>query len=293
MAEIPEQKNAPAADFKYWMKLQSDMLNSFLKAPSSSNELLKDADHSRTRETMDATMKMIQTASLAMTEPASFNTLTKGVSALPDVMMRLAQSAWQASLQMQNRVIEHAANIGQKKEAFNFDHIDQEMFHAWTEIYREEFQRYFNVPQLGLSRFYQERLNRLIDQYNLLQTGIVEFFNILYLPVERSFKVMEEKLETMAKEGNIPKNANEYYQMWIRILEGHYMTLFKSSEYNKSFSEIIVRLEEFLNARNQVISDMLQGMPIPTNKEMDEVYKDLYRIKNRIASLEVKKKKKE
>jgi hypothetical protein len=269
------------------------LLNSFLKVTPSSNEHPKDAEFSRSMRTWDLAMKMIQTTSLAMTEPASINAMTKGVSALPEVMMRLAQSTWQASLQMQNRVIEHAAKIGQKKEAFKFDQIDQEMFQAWTEIYREEFQRYFHIPQLGLSRFYQERFNHLIDQYNLLQAGMVEFFNILYLPVERSFKVMEEKLEMMAKEGNIPKSSNEYYQLWIRTLEGHYMTLFKSPEYNQSFSDTIGRLEDFLSARNQVISDFLQGMPIPTDKEMDEVYKDLYYLKNRIAKLEVKKRKKQ
>ncbi|MGD0277201.1 MAG: poly(R)-hydroxyalkanoic acid synthase subunit PhaE [Syntrophales bacterium] len=293
MSEIPERKNASAADFTDLMKLQSDLLNSFLKVTPSSNEPPKDAERGRSMKAWDSAIKIIQTASSAMTEPASINAMTKGVSALPDVMMRLAQSAWQASLQMQNRVIEHAAKIGQKKEAFKFDQIGQETFQAWTEIYREEFQRYFHIPQLGLSRFYQERFNHLIDQYNLLQSGMVEFFNVLYLPVERSFKVMEEKLETMAKEGNIPKSANEYYQMWIKTLEGHYMVLFKSPEYNQSFSDTIGRIVDFLNARNQVISDLLQGMPIPTNKEMDAVYKDLYHLKNRIAKLEVKKRKKQ
>lgn len=66
------------------------------------------------------------------------------------------------------------------------------------------------------------------------------------------------------------------------------MTLFQSPEYNQSFSDTIDRLGDFLSSRNKVISDFLQGMPIPTDKEMDEVYKDLYRIKKRITELEAK-----
>jgi hypothetical protein len=285
MAEISDQKNLQGLDLAEWMKVQSNLLNFFLKMTPTSPAK---EGRSRTEEAWETALKMLKTASAALTEPASVSAMAKGFNALPDIMMKLAQSAWQASLLMQNRFIERVAKIGEKKEAFKFDQIDQEMYQAWTEIYREEFQRFFQVPQLGLSRFYQERINHLIDQYNLLQAGIAEFFNILYLPFERSFKVMEEKLESMAKEGNIPNNSKEYYQMWIRILEGHYMALFKSPEYTKSFSNTISRLESFLASRNQVISDILQGMPVPTNKEMDDVYKDLYTLKKRVSRLEGK-----
>ena len=34
--------------------------------------------------------------------------------------------------------------------------------------------------------------------------------------------------------------------------------------------------------------DMLQNLPIPTNKEMDELYKDLYILKKRVKELERK-----
>jgi len=39
-------------------------------------------------------------------------------------------------------------------------------------------------------------------------------------------------------------------------------------------------------ARHRMLTDMLQSLPLPTNKEMDELYKELYLLKKRVRELE-------
>jgi len=94
----------------------------------------------------------------------------------------------------------------------------------------------------------------------------------------------------LADEGELPDKSKDYYQMWIKILEGHYMKLFQSPEYIQSLGNALGALGDFTAARHKIMEDLLQMMPIPTQTDMDELYKDIYLLKKRIKALERQKK---
>ena len=135
-------------------------------------------------------------------------------------------------------------------------------------------------------RYYQERFNELLDKNNLFETTLAEFFSILYLPMEKSFKVLQEKLQSMVKEGTLPKETKDHYAMWVKILEGHYMTLFKSKEYTDALHKTLGKMQDFILAKNETLQDFLKLLPIPTNKEMDDLYKEFHLLKKRVKELE-------
>ena len=146
-----------------------------------------------------------------------------------------------------------------------------------------------HIPQLGLARFYQERVSRALDEFNIFQANVAEFLHIFFLPMEKASKVMQEKLSEMAESGELPGDPKAYYQMWIKILEGHYMTLFKSPEYANAMGQTLNALENYKIAREKVIEDMLGMFPVPTQKDMDELYKELYHLKKKVKALEKEK----
>jgi polyhydroxyalkanoate synthesis regulator phasin len=76
--------------------------------------------------------------------------------------------------------------------------------------------------------------------------------------------------------------------MWIKILEGHYMTLFQSKQYTETMAKTLDALNRFLSARNEVLQDALKLLPISTHRDMDEVNREIYLLKRRIRSLEKK-----
>jgi len=186
----------------------------------------------------------------------------------------------------QQQILDKIERIGNRTDAYRFDQIDQEALRAWSEIYQKEIRQYFNVPQLGLSRFYQERMNQVLDKFNVFNTSLTEFLQLLSLPFEKSFQVMQEKIEELAKNGDLPEDSRAYYRMWVKILEGHFMTLFQSPEYNKVLGETMDALEDYLSARNRVLQDMLQSLPVPTRKEMEDLCKELYLLKKKVRRLE-------
>jgi hypothetical protein len=128
---------------------------------------------------------------------------------------------------------------------------------------------------------------RSVDKFNLFQSSLTEFLRLLSLPMERSLQILQEKLTELADEGSLPEDSKVYYQMWIKILEGHYMTLFQSSEYTKTLNKTLHSMSEFSEAKKELLQDtLLYMLPVPTQKEMDELYKEIYLLKKRIKELE-------
>lgn len=239
-----------------------------------------------TRASVEAALKNWQAVSAAMTAPESMEALFKGVGAMPEMVAKLARTSLDSYLEMQAKSLERIGKLGEHVDAYTFAEIDQSLFQAWTEIYEKEFSRFFQVPKLGLVREYQERISRSMDAYNRYQAALNEFLRLLALPISRSFTVLQDQLGTMAEEGKLPEDSRAYYEMWVKVLEGHYMTLFQTPEYGEALSKTLNSLSAYQTARNAVIEDMLAGLPIPTRTEIDALYEEIHRLKRRLRALE-------
>ena len=274
-----------------WLKDATDMwLNLAQTMPSGTDSALKTqtAVQNRFTRQLETNLNLLKSFSRMMSEPESASAAANSFSALPEILLKMAGSGFDVAMQIQNHLMEKAGNIGKRTEAYNFDNLDQDVFKALTEIYEKELRQYLKIPPLGLTRFYQERFNELLDKHNLFETTLAEFLSILYLPMEKSFRVLQEKLQEMAEEGHLPSDTKESYGMWLKILEGHYMSLFKSKEYTDALHRTLNKLEDFLIAKNDTMRDFLQLMPVVTHRDMDDMYKEFHLLKKRVKELEKK-----
>jgi hypothetical protein len=291
MDENQQEKIEKMFPFAEWIKSSTDLWTSLMKVTPAATDMLTDLStkkttKSRSLESMESALKMWQSLSSALSEPAIADATLKGFHSLPDVFLKVAQASWGICFQIQKSHIEKAGKISQQVDAYHFENVDQELFKSLKEIYEKEIRQFFYVPQLGLTRFYQERLSLFMDRLNLLEVTSAEFLSLIYLPFEQSFKVMQLELEKLTKEGKVPKETKEYYNLWVKILEGHFMTLFKSPEFNQTLADLFNKLSEFIMAKNEVLQDVLQILPVPTYKEIDELYKDLHILKKKVRDLE-------
>ncbi len=293
MNDKQEEQQGPEALFSEWMETAGGLWGDMLKVWTGIGENFQPQDFSGknagpTKTSMDTAMKTFKAVSSAMAEPKVMASLFQGAGTMPEILMQMSQTSLAGLLQAQQKYFEQAGRIGKSAEAYKFDDLDENAFRAWADIYENEFKQYFNIPQLGLTRFYQEKMNRALDKHNVFQSSLGEFLRLLYLPVSRSFGVLQEKLGDMAETGELPEDSKTYYQMWIKILEGHYMTLFQSQEYVNILGKTLEAMSEFSTAKDEVLEDMLNSLPIPKQKDMDDLYKEIYLLKKRIKSLEKK-----
>ncbi len=291
MADEDKQSPFNESSVFQWLQTAMDMWFNMAKAipPNSNTDLSKQtAIQNRFTKQVDTNLNLLKSFSRMTSEPETASALANSFIALPEILLKMAKSGFDAALQIQNHLIAKAGKIGKSTEAYKFDNLDQEVFEALNNVYEKELRQYFKIPPLGPTRFYQERFNEMLDKYNLFETMLAEFLSILYLPMEKSFKVFQEKLQQMAEEGNLPKETKESYAIWIKILEGHYINLFKSKEYTDVLHRTLNQMEDFIIVRNKTLEDFFQLLPIVTHKEIDDLYKEFHLLKKRVKELEKK-----
>jgi class III poly(R)-hydroxyalkanoic acid synthase PhaE subunit len=169
-------------------------------------------------------------------------------------------------------------------EADTFQNPAQDILKVWMEVYEREFRRFLNMPQLGLTRFYQERTGEVLDKTNLFQAKVAEFLSLLFLPLEKSFKAMPERIEELTKCGK-SCGTKDYYQIWIKTLEDYYVTLLKSPEFVRVMNGILEALEELTTSRAEFQRAFLQAFSIPSYADLDDLSKEFYQLKKRVKEL--------
>ncbi len=241
---------------------------------------------SRTRESLESVMKSWKTATDMAQDPDVMERLNKSFKTAPDLLLRMAEGGWNTYFKLQQQWVEKMGRIQGSSKAYQFDHLDQEAFQAWADIYEKELSPLFKLPKVGLSRLYQERADDAVDKFHRFQAELGELLYLLMLPMEKSIYVLQEQLGQMAEAGELPTDSKVYYQQWIKVLEGHYMKLYQSENYGQVMGRTLGALENFTQAKDAVLMDLIGNLPIPTQKEMDELYKDLYHLKKRVRALE-------
>jgi len=252
-------------------------------AASGRTDTAMEQGDSRIKRNLESALKSWKAMSSAMSEPEVGQSAFGVIQAMPEIVLKMTQTGWNGYFTLQRQWYERLMRVGQSTEAYRFDNLDVEALNAWSEMYKEEFQRLLYMPQLGLTRQYQERANKALDKFNLLQVAMGEFLQLLYLPMEKSLQVMVEK---MAEEDQIQENPKVYYQQWIKTLEGHYMTLLQSPEYTQKMGETLEAFENYIGSKNELMQDLLQTLPVPTDKDMDELYREIYLLKKRMRKHE-------
>jgi class III poly(R)-hydroxyalkanoic acid synthase PhaE subunit len=217
-------------------------------------------------------------------KPGDFQT----AKSVPDMMLKMLQPLWGYSIKLQKQFAEMTGATATGEQE-NMAELAKQMTKNFYESQGEDFRKILNVPQLGLNRYYQERTNKAIEKASDFQSALTEFLQMLMIPMEKSYYGVQEEIVKLEKEGKAAiKDSRALYQLWIQKLEDHYMTLLRSDEYMNTLRETLNSLHDFRAARAEFFMDLLQNLPIPTNKDMDELYKDLYILKKRVKELERK-----
>lgn len=241
----------------------------------------KSDEHSSYRTWEDSVTNMASVLKL-MASPANQEALAKGLTAYSEAVTQNTGESVENFLEFQSSALKGLAKMGEHTKAYNFDELDHTAFESYRQWYVNEFQKYLYTPKIGLPREFHEKASSLVDKTHIFQSHLAELLFLFTLPMAKTNRSMQKKFKTMLKDGAIPEDSSEAYNEWIRELEGHYMELLRSEEYTKVLNQTITSLVNYRELRTDLMGGVLKQMQIPSNKEMDEVYKDLYQMKKKI-----------
>ena len=218
-------------------------------------------------------------------DPANLQAMLQGMNNLPQIFASRAESKWDQFLGMQNQWMEKIAEVGKRTGKLSPDHLDEQLLALWNETYDKEIRRYLKMPAIGLGRFYQERAARFVDSFVVFTNAWEAFLQILGEPVEQTSRDLKQKVEELSASGSLPEDPHEIYNLWVKVLEGHYMTLFKSERYGKVMGRASDTYADFIMARNALLEDFLRILPVATERDSHDLYKEIYDLNKQVKQL--------
>jgi poly[(R)-3-hydroxyalkanoate] polymerase subunit PhaE len=274
-----------------WMKMAGDSFGQSSQAwpnpfSGKTGESGAEKKPSRSQDSLDALLKTWRMVSSTMGSPENLQANLAGVSELPAIMMQLARISVDGVTRLQERTMNKVNRSSGSSGAFNPDSLDERFFEEWKTLYETEIRKYFNIPQLGLMRFHQEKLNQTADKYQVLQTAMAEFMFMLSKPFESSFKTLQDRLLEQSEKNEWPGDTKELYNKWIPILESEFAHLMRTPEYLSALERLLAAQSAFKSVKDEVIQDMTSSLPFVGRSEMDELYKELYQLRKRVKELE-------
>ena len=288
MTEKRESAEAQASSPFSWMTMFIQFWSPFFDTMSGGGSPSKPAESPEPRgrfdEGIQTSMKMWQAISKSMISPSALETFQSATQTTPNMLLGFTQTCLNSFMKFQTEMLDWFTKTGKSVTPNDFQQLDKELLHRWTDTYQKEFSQYLNIPQIGLGRLYQEKALQAMDKSNVFQAAVSEFLHVLYLPMEKSLKVMQQKISDMTDKGELEDDPKVYYRLWIQVLEGCYMELFKQPEFPDALSKTIEALNNYYRARQEVINDVLRSFSIPTQDDLDELYKEIHALKKRLRN---------
>jgi class III poly(R)-hydroxyalkanoic acid synthase PhaE subunit len=232
-------------------------------------------------------LKLWQAFFSLLTEPGTVDAVFKEIQAPSEVVLKMAQAGWGGYFHLYQQWLEGVQAEGKAAEPYGFENLDQDIFKICTEIYESDFRQLLNMPQVGLTRLSQEGINRAMDRFAQFQAAMAEFVYLLYLPLKKSLRAMPQDVNN-GEAGKAGEDFKDYYKKWLKLLEGYYMTLFKSPEYTRTMSHTLEALEDFALAKQELLAEALAALAVPTRRDMDELYREIYLLKKQVKDLSKK-----
>jgi hypothetical protein len=286
MAQEFSKKTASEPLLAAWIKWTMD----FWDAMAQMGPGLAGADRSGEKASGEAavavdpwmsSLKLWQAFFSLLTEPGTVAAVFQGIKAPSEIILRMAQAGWGGYFYLHQQWLEGWQEDKPLAGEYGYEHLDQDIFKICSEVYENDFRQLMNLPHLGLTGHTQERLNWATEKFHQFQAAMAEFIYLVFLPVKKSLRAMRG-VGGNGRQEKPPEDFKEYYRGWLKILEGHYMTLFQSAEFTRTLSHTLNALEDFTTAKEELLAEAMTALALPCRRDLDELYREIYLLKKRM-----------
>ena len=193
----------------------------------------------------------------------------------------MARGGWANASSMGQDFASSFTSLG-SQDIFSGKDVFKEMF----KVMSGELDQFFSIPSLGLSRNYQGKMVEFVETGNKFVLTLGEYMFLMFTPLEQAMKMVQATVTELTDEQRIELTPETVYDTWLKELEQGYFSLYRSEEYLALLKRLVAAMGEFNLARQNYMSDCLKFMGIPSENDLDDLYRDLYSVKKKLASLE-------
>lgn len=208
-----------------------------------------------------------------------------GMTMSPESGLAMADAWLKGFTHLQRSLLEKVAGPAAAGEGSGLEESDREAFRAWKDFFEKETRGAFNMPFIGMARAYQERAGWMMERFRLYQAALTQFLYLTSLPMEKSLRALRREPAARPGGEEQAESLKEIYRKWIGDLEGRYAELLRSPEYIEVLSGAVDAYAGFLTARRKWMEDCMKDVPVPSQRDVDEMSRELYELKKEIRAL--------
>ena len=227
--------------------------------------------------------ELMQAAHTAMMQSGVWDNLPEALQQMPFFSMNLAQVGMSEISKLTQDWMQGVEQAAQRAEE-----DPKNPFQSTAQAHTDSWHKILNFPPLGPERFRQQRMNQLVDNLTIFTNQFSQFMNQMTLPFEKATIDVHKKLQELAEGDGYPETFQEYYTMWLKTLEGHFMVLFQSKEFSDLLNEVVNQYVHYKDMQDQVLQDWMKSLPIPSNQDFDALAYENYQLKKRVNQLALK-----
>ncbi|MBU1171394.1 MAG: hypothetical protein KKD44_17715 [Proteobacteria bacterium] len=154
------------------------------------------------------------------------------------------------------------------------------------EIPAQIIKKLLEIPPVGITRPYQEKINQALDKLGMYNTAAMEFLYCTCIPLEEATRMTLTEIMKKSDSVKSMDDAQKIYEKWLKILEEEYQALFKTDRYKHVLAKIMNAMGEYRAASRELILDIMHLAGLPFGREVDELCKDVFTLKKKIKELE-------
>lgn len=197
---------------------------------------------------------------------------------LTEMCVKFYQNMMRPWMQLDEELVKNVLN-GDADAAIKF----------FTEIgdrYEATFGKVVKMMNLGINMEAANEQQAAMDAYYKMMFSAGKLSSIMTKSNNANVQTLTETYKNMMKEGQKVTTFREFYDLWYNTSEKAMEDLFATVEFSKAFADFTDKYFLYLTASNKVVERNLSSLPIPTNKDMEGLYKTVYDLRKAVRDLQ-------
>jgi hypothetical protein len=166
----------------------------------------------------------------------------------------------------------------------------KQMSTFWSDMISMMSSKPASMMAVGPLRNMATNLKKITSELTGANQEIIDFNNnLLDYYGKLSETWIEAQKKVSSKMANVPQDGESleaYKRVWIDMFENNFTQLFDSKEFSKNYNNLVSKELDLMKRWNTIMDIMLKASNLPTKEEIEEIYREMHSLKQRITKLE-------